>query len=397
MQKNHLKKMFKLEGYILDKVEQCENRTLLRCHLQRRSMNYKGERSRRFSETRVRYLPHLMLEDQSVVLVVVQRRFYFPKHKTKRWEALPDVKPRKQTTNTFRLNTLRELKRDNYSGTGEKRDKSGMFASKLLDELPLKLKWKKGVVKVGLDGKSAKGQQMVHNITDLGGNEVIGVLPNLSQSDLKKELLETPEEDRLAIKEVCTDMDPFYINVAKKVYPNANIVIDHYHVIALALRQLSALRTNLQVLHRKKFQVKHLLMKASHKLTDEEFNKLQPCFEAFPEVKRAWKIIHQLRRVYWQNNWKKGCSQLRKTIWLCEQSEIFEMRSLAKTLRKHKKNILHYYISKTTNAYTEGTHTKFELIKRDHCGIKNIERFSKRLMFCFMPFTVITQIFAQSV
>lgn len=192
-------------------------------------------------------------------------------------------------------------------------------------------------------------------------------------------------------------MDPFYMNVAKEVFPNAQIVIDHYHVIAWALLLMTRLRTGLQSLHKKKFQVKHLLMKPSHKLTQEELEKLQACFEAYPEVKKAWKIVHQLRKVYWQSNWKKACSQIRKTIWYCEQSEIPEMETLAKTLRRWKQEILNYYISKTTNAYTEGTHTRFELIKRDHCGIRNIERFAKRLMFSFMPFTLITEIFAQSV
>lgn len=170
----------------MDRIENEKGRILVFCHIQKKSMIFKGERSFKVSEFRDRYLPHLMLEDQAVVLAVTQRRFSFPKHDTKRWEELPDVKKRKQTTNTFRLNTLRELKRDNYSGTGEKRGKSGMYASKLLDELPLELKWKKGVTIVGLDGKSARGHQMIHNITDLGGKEVIGVLPDLNQNDFKK-------------------------------------------------------------------------------------------------------------------------------------------------------------------------------------------------------------------
>lgn len=186
MRKNDLKKTFQLKGYILDRIEHEKGRILVHCHLQRKSMAYKGERSYAISEFHKRYLPHLMMEDQAVVLVITQRRFSFPKHNTKRWEELPDVKKGNQTTNTFRLNTLRELKRDNYSGTGKKRGKSGMFTSKLLDALPLELKWKKGVIIVGLDGKSARGHQMIHNITDLGGKEVIGILPNLSQSNFKK-------------------------------------------------------------------------------------------------------------------------------------------------------------------------------------------------------------------
>jgi len=201
----------------------------------------------------------------------------------------------------------------------------------------------------------------------------------------------------LKVTEVCTDMDNFYINTAKECFPKANIVIDHYHVIAWGLLLMQSVRTSLQTIHRKRFEVKKLLQKPANQLTDDELKKLQSCFEAFPEVKVAWNIIHQLRKIYWQKNWKKAESQLRRVIWLCEQSCIDEMKDLAKTLRRRKEHILNYYISKTTNAMTEALHSRFETLKRGHCGIHNVERFAKRLMFCLLPFSVLSSIFTQTV
>jgi len=186
MQKNHLKKLFKLEGYILDKIEYKNNKTLLYCHLQRKTMVYSGETSRRISESRVRHLPHMLLEDETVVLVITQRRFYFPKHKTRRWETLPDVSPHKQTTNTFRLNTLRELQRDNYSGTGYKRHKSHIYAAHILDSMEIKVEWNKTIEKIGLDGKGVRKNKLIHNITNLSKNKPLAVLPNLNQEQFKK-------------------------------------------------------------------------------------------------------------------------------------------------------------------------------------------------------------------
>jgi len=192
-------------------------------------------------------------------------------------------------------------------------------------------------------------------------------------------------------------MDVFYINLAREVFPKAKIVIDHYHVIAWGLKHMNELRTMLQSIDGRKFKVKHLLMKPVHKLTNQEYKQLKPCFTTFPDVKRAWKIIHQLRKVYWQENWKKANSQLRKVIWLCEQSCIAHMEDLAKTLRRKKVEILNFYISRTTNAKTEALHSRFETMKRLHCGIRNVERFAKRLMFCLLPFPVLTDLFARVV
>lgn len=174
-------------------------------------------------------------------------------------------------------------------------------------------------------------------------------------------------------------------------------MIDHYHVIAWGLKLMQTVRTTLQTIHRKKFDVKKILMKSIYQLTDDEFQKLQPCFEAFPEVKAAWKIVQQLRKIYHQKNWKKGESQLRKVVWLCESSGIGEMEDLAKTLKRRKEHILNYYISKTTNAMTEALHSRFETMKRLHCGIHNVERFAKRLMFCLLPFSILTDFFTHGV
>jgi len=192
-------------------------------------------------------------------------------------------------------------------------------------------------------------------------------------------------------------MDTLYLNLAKECFTEAHIVIDHFHVIALALRQMDRVRTIHQAVYRKKFQVKKLLMKPIHKLSEKEYLRLERCFEQIPELKTAWKIVHQVRKIYWQKSWKKAHSQLRKVLWLCEQSCLPEMISLSKTLKKWKTEILNYHLSKTTNAYTEGIHSRFETIKRYHCGIRNIERFAKRLMFCLTPFSTIASILAHRV
>lgn len=201
---------------------------------------------------------------------------------------------------------------------------------------------------------------------------------------------------REAIREVCIDMDTFYLGIAEECFPQARVVIDHFHVLQHAFKLTDELRSTLQAVHRRKFAVKQLMRKPPHQLKEDERKKLGECFAFYPELKRAWLIAQEVRKIYRRKNWKEGCSQLRKTVWYCKQSRIPEMEALAKTLKRWKEEILNYYISKTTNAYTEGIHTRFELIKRQHCGIQNVERFAKRLMFCMLPFSIITQIFAQS-
>ena len=207
--------------------------------------------------------------------------------------------------------------------------------------------------------------------------------------------MEIDEELRSAVREVCIDMDRFFVAVIRECFPNAKIVIDHFHVIQWGIHQIKEQKKIIQDVTKEKYRINQLLMVPAHKLSEEDFEKLNKCFKKAPKLKESWKILHQLRKVYWQDNCKMAHKQLCHTIRLAKRSEIWEMSDLAKTLENWFVEILNYYISKITNAYTKGIHTHFESIKRNHFGIRNIDRFCKRLLFCLMPITVFTEYIAQ--
>ena len=76
------------------------------------------------------------------------------------------------------------------------------------------------------------------------------------------------------MREVCIDMDPFYLGVAEECFPEARVVIDHFHVIQWGLKLTEDLRRNLQTVHRKKFKVADIIRKPVHKLKPHEIRKL---------------------------------------------------------------------------------------------------------------------------
>jgi len=191
MQNKYFSKALKLEAYVVNKVEDKEFSVLIHCHVRARGMYFNGEFSTKVAERKIRRISHMMLENKQVVLLVKQRRFSFKG--TRRWEMLPDVQKYKQTSNIFRLHTLRELQRDNYSGSGHKRQKSGMFPMKLLDELGMSFEWRKGITRIGLDGKYVRKHQAVHHLADLDKGKSITVLPALSQNQLKKNFKKSPK------------------------------------------------------------------------------------------------------------------------------------------------------------------------------------------------------------
>ena len=122
MKDSYFSKALQIDSkYVIDDVENVIGKILVYCHSRERGMWYENEYSRKVSERRDRKVKHIMVEDQQVFLVIKQRRFRFNKLKTCRWENLHGIANKEQTTEAFKLHTLRELQRDNYSGTGKKR------------------------------------------------------------------------------------------------------------------------------------------------------------------------------------------------------------------------------------------------------------------------------------
>ena len=122
MKSDCLRKALQIDhDYVIEKVEENPGEILVFCHSRKPGMWHKGIYTKTVSERRERKNQHIMVEDQKVFLMITQRRFRFHKLNTCRWEPLVDIERNFSTTIPFQKNTLRELQRDNYSGSGKKR------------------------------------------------------------------------------------------------------------------------------------------------------------------------------------------------------------------------------------------------------------------------------------
>lgn len=126
MKAKDLRDAFQLNSeYVIDNIEHKDDSILIHCHSKKKGIWHKETYSSTVSERRTRKIQHIMIEDKKTFLVLTQRRFRFHKLNTCRWEPPSGVGWSCTTTDAFQKHTLRELQRDNYSGTGKKRGEVG--------------------------------------------------------------------------------------------------------------------------------------------------------------------------------------------------------------------------------------------------------------------------------
>lgn len=246
-------------------------------------------------------------------------------------------------------------------------------------------------IKLGVDEHSFRGRDLVITITNLGKHRVKAILPDDRQETLKNFLQKIPERIKMKIVEVCIDMKPAFSEVVKEVLPNAKIVVDHFHVIQDANRRVDEARRIEQEATRRTIK-KYIFAKGVERLKENEKLLLQFYYEKYPLLREWHWGKEQLRSLYRLKTKEEAHDHLMRIIHSFEEHDDAAMNDWGRTLRRWKEYILNYFDNRTTNAYTEGAHTKIKLLKRLSYGFRNVEVYVRKMLLAFVPFTLIPMV-----
>ena len=179
------------------------------------------------------------------------------------------------------------------------------------------------------------------------------------------------------------DMWRPYKSVATEVFPNAEIVIDKFHLVAVMNTALDEIRkqeqNQLSQFHRKKFYMSRILMKKrGEDLTDKEHKRLIELFKLSPPLEKAWELKEEFRdlmQIVSLNEAKIALEQWYKRITESKLSPFFK----AKGIKRWELHILNCFKSKITNGFAEGINNKIKLIKRIGYGVPNLQNLRRRV------------------
>lgn len=242
------------------------------------------------------------------------------------------------------------------------------------------------VRKLGIDEVShRKGKQdYVCVLVDLDRGIELDVLPNRKKATLLAHFQSLGEDFCQQIEVVCCDIWKAYINVAKECFPNAEVVIDRFHVVKALNEVLDCVRKNL----RKEFKdedcfksIKWKLFKRAEKCTDEDLALLQDAFS------KSWLLeeIYQLRNTFnamfdIAPTKEKLIKQIDLWIEHANNLKYKHLDKFIKTLENWKSPIAAFASDRVTNAKTEGLNNYLRYFKRISFGLPNFENMRLRIL-----------------
>lgn len=225
--------------------------------------------------------------------------------------------------------------------------------------------------------------------TDQGQLHLLAVLPDRLKATVIAWLETIPAAIRAGITTVCTDMWEGYSTAVEQVLPEAQIVIDRFHVACHChdavddLRKQEVRRLKQELPAEVVIDLKHTLWpfrKRSTDLDPTERARLDTLLAYSPALRMAYTLREQFSTIF--DTARSKADGLRRIHFWRRRVVKSGLRCLdgfLKLLDTWLDRIANYFNSHQTSSFVEGRNNKLKVLKRRCYGLRNVGRLFQRL------------------
>jgi transposase len=241
------------------------------------------------------------------------------------------------------------------------------------------------IAQLAIDETSFKrGHKYVTLIIDAVRRRVIDVEKGRGKEtvELFAEKLLAKGGDPEKVTEVTSDMSKTYLPAIEENFPNAENIIDKFHVKKVLIDALDEVRKAEQktVADKKElFRGRRLFMIPEAKLSGEQAVKLAEMSKRYPQTGRAYRIVAGLDDFYASRTVEEGEKSFDSLYSWMRRCRLKPMKEAAETLMRHKGKILAYFKNRLTNAICEGINSMIQAAKRKARGFHTFEGYASMI------------------
>jgi len=243
-----------------------------------------------------------------------------------------------------------------------------------------------------LTNKAAHGKQGAL-VAMMAGTKVSAMAPILAK---------IPFEHRTLVTEVTLDMSESMQAMVKQAFPNAMLVLDHFHVQRLVSDAVQEIRigvrrealkeenTQLKQAHQEKkpyrpqtfengdtpkqllARSRYLFFKPQSQWYDQQQERATILFREYPILKTAYELSMLFRACYEYSKTQPAAKE-KLTHWYqkVKEKDLESFLVPAESIRLHESTILNYFINRSTNASAESFNAKLKNFRALVRGVRD--------------------------
>ena len=185
-----------------------------------------------------------------------------------------------------------------------------------------------------------------------------------------------------------------YAAAVRAALPQAQIAVDHFHLVMLANKTVTAVRQRVtrDLLGRRGRTIdpawanRRLLLRGRERLSQPALTRMwNGCIDHEPtgQILSAWIAKEELRALCATAARGGHPSEIRDQLYAfyrwCADANIPELTTLAETIETWWPAVETFLLTGLTNARTEGTNRLIKQVKRAACGFRNRENYRRRV------------------
>lgn len=326
------------------------------------------------------------LRDEVLHLLIHKHRYFCKSCKKTFTEPVSIVWPRRRTTQRFRKDLAKRC--HNYCNLSrvrkEFRVSSGLMYQIYYEQISTKLNEFKGQSwpkHLGIDEhffSRRKGfREFVTVFTDLKKRRLFDVSHGRSNKLLIEQIKNIP--GRKNVKVVAIDMSGTYRSLVRKLFPNAMIVSDKFHVLRLLNPAIMSAGKKVHG-HRQELKTRRKLLNSRIKLDYWQRSEIDFYLKDKPELNELYRFKEQMFELYRTKGWDRARKKINKMIEKMNASSLPAIQKLGRTFKKWTNEILFYFDRPLTNAFTEAMNNTGKLVQKQGYGYKSFVNYRLRLL-----------------
>jgi len=193
------------------------------------------------------------------------------------------------------------------------------------------------------------------------------------------------------VRVVATDLVDSYRKAMTGRLDHTTKVADGFHVVRVAQRCLTSIRTRTQreqMGHRGRkddplYRQRRIFDTAAERLNERGVERLLEGLrlgDPYDEVLGGWLAKEMVRDVYLTNNINLATAALAKATTACLADEVPEIQTLGRTLQKWRDEILNHHRTGASNGPTEGMNLCIKKVKRAGHGFHHFNHYRLRVL-----------------
>jgi transposase len=227
-----------------------------------------------------------------------------------------------------------------------------------------------------------------------GGQSLLGQVDGRTRAAVQAWLAARTEAFRAGVEVVVIDPHAGYAAAVRTALPDARVAVDHFHLIMLANKAVTAVRQRVtrDLLERRGRKTdptwanRRLLLRGRERLSQAGLARMwNGGVEHDPtgQILSTWIAKEELRALCATAASGGHRHDIHSRLWAfyrwCADADIPELTTLAETIETWWPAIEVFLTTGLTNARTEGTNRLIKQVKRAACGFRNRDNYRRRV------------------